>query len=186
MTTLAANLVTRIQGLLNLNETLATTVPSALGKEPTARGPFDTIAIQHLQEDLDKCLTEWKTQIHESEVVKAKHAANVHSARETFKAAKEQQLKSSEAFSAIRTEIDESTRLLREAKADIRKSNLQQGNYEKKVKSAQDKLDAFKQGPLSVFAELRDRDQLEVEINNPSGATDVLTVPGTGLPMEVA
>merc|ERR1712203_1102344 len=72
-TKLAAELVVRLQNLFDLNETLATTIPSALGKEPVSRGPFDTIAIQHVQEDIEKCLMEWKALIQNAETVKAQH-----------------------------------------------------------------------------------------------------------------
>lgn len=185
-TKLASDLVTRTQGLFNLNETLATTVPSALGKEPTARGPFDTIAIQHLQEELDKSLREWNALIRDSDKVKASHAANVQTKHEEFKAAKERQLESAEAFNAIRKEIEENDTLLQETKKNLRRMSNVQRQAEKKLKEAQDKLDAFRQGPLSVFAELRDRDQLDFVGNNPSGATDNLSRPETAVPMEVA
>merc|ERR1712060_723615 len=100
-TKVASELVAHLRGLFDLNETLATTIPSALGKEPVSRGPFDTIAIQHVQEDMEKRLMEWKASLSDAEAVKAEHVVEVNTVLEAFKAAQERHVASAEAFNTI-------------------------------------------------------------------------------------
>merc|ERR1711920_850851 len=133
---IAAELVTSLKGLLDLNETLATTIPSALGKEPASRGPFDTIAVQHLEEDMEKYLMEWKTLIQNAETVKAQHVAEVNTAREAFKAAQERQVASAESFTASRKEMEETEKLLAEAKEKLKAMPAAQHKAEKKLQDA--------------------------------------------------
>lgn len=165
-TKLASELIARVQKLFSLNETLATTIPSALGKEPAARGPFDTLAIQHLEENFEKCLTEWKAFNRDAEAVKAEHAAEVHTALEAFKLAQERQIASAETFTTSRKEMEETEQLLMEAKKNLERMPAAQQKAKKKLQNAQNELNAFRQGPLSIFAELCDRNQLEIENNN--------------------
>jgi len=119
-TKLASDLVTHVQKLIDLNETLATTIPSALCKEPTSRGPFDTIAIQHMQEDMEKSLMEWNARIRDAEKVKAEHVAEVCTALEAFKTAQERQCTTADSFTAARKDMEETQQLLAAAKKKLK------------------------------------------------------------------
>merc|ERR1712217_842119 len=122
----------------------------------------------------------------DSEALKANYVAKVQNTCEAFEAAKEQQLESAEAFSAVRKEIEVNDTLLQVARQDRKRLYNIQRQTEKKLKEAQSRLDAFRQGPLSIFAALRDRDQVDATGNDPSGVTNDLVGPEAAMPMEVA
>lgn len=175
-TTCAAGVIAHLQGLFDVNETLAKSLPSALGKLPASRGAFDTMAIQTLQEDADKCLTEWNALLRDAEKVRAERAAKVQSAHEAFNTAKERQLASADTFTSAQEELASTQRLFAEAKRKLRAVPAAQHKVEKRLQDARNKLETFRQGPLLAFAELRDRNQLEVEGNNSNvTATEAVT-----------
>merc|ERR1712060_805319 len=176
-------LVSQLQTLFDLNETLAKTIPSALGKEPASRGPFDTIAIQHIQEDIEKCLSAWNASIHDTEKVKAEHVAQVHAAHEAFKKAQEQQMTSADTFSNTRKEMEETQSLLADAKKSLNNMRKAQQQAEKKLQDTRNKLDAFRQGPYAIFAELRDRNQLEAGGNTTNSTANEVVTSEADVPM---
>merc|ERR1712039_226365 len=129
----ASEFVAHLRGLFDLNETLATTIPSALGKEPALRGPFDTIAIQHVEEDMEKRMTEWKARIRDAEAVKADHVEKVRTACEALQAAQKRQVVSADTFIAARTEKEETEKLLEEARKKLEAIPTAQHKTEKKL-----------------------------------------------------
>jgi len=100
----ASTLVMRLKGLLEFNEALVAPLPCALAKEPGERGPFDTITIQHLEENLEKRLEELNKLIREAGKVKEERATEVRNAHEAFEAARERQLVAAQTFTAFRKE----------------------------------------------------------------------------------
>jgi len=154
---LARLLCERLGGLIDLSDTLAATIPSVLGKATADRGPFDTIAIQQLEEEVGRSLEELGAVARGAGT--SERAEEVRLAGEAFEAARERQNASAAAFTAARKEVEDVELLIKAASDGIRALPQVKLQASRRLKAAQDKLAAFRGGPLSTFAELCSRDQ---------------------------
>jgi len=160
---LARLLCERLGGLIDLSDTLAATIPSVLGKATADRGPFDTIAIQQLEEAIEKQLAFLATVIRDGDSMQAACAEETRLAVAAFEAAQERQNASAAAFTAAQKDNDDVELLIKEASEKMRLIPSRKGTATRKLQAAQGKLDAFCGGPLSTFTELCYRDQHAAE-----------------------
>merc|ERR1712187_386019 len=85
---------------------------------------------------------------------------------------------SSNAFLEFQKMEEETQSLIQEAKKKSKQFPLTQRKLEKKLQDAQTTLDFFRQVPLSVFAELRDRKQPEPTPPEVPAESNIVTADG--------
>jgi len=181
----ATDLVGCLCALYPVDDSLATALPSALSKEPSARSTFDTMAVNEVETCIEKRMQEIDTLIQGGAQGKSERAEAVQAAAEGFEAAKKQLCVSCDAYKVADAEKQECSEAITNAKKASRQLATEQRRADKALSNASHKLEAFQQGPNTVFQELRNRSaeklvdvqqELEEEVEGEPAATTATAV----------
>jgi len=121
----------------NFDDSLLTSLPSAIQKAPDARGGFDTLCLTQVQELFQKAIAELAATLAAGEPAKAERASAVTAAEEAFAAAETQETASKAALDEAKKEEGEAGEALKAAKAAVKAFNPE-------LKEACDALDYAK------------------------------------------
>jgi vacuolar-type H+-ATPase subunit I/STV1 len=145
------------------NESMLTALPGAVAKTPDQRGPFDTLVVQELNDEVAKRLDAMKATISGGAKDKADRAAVVSKAEAAVKAAKEKLISDAKTFEAVKAEetsVDEALEVINEAITEAKNTAKNANKAFGKAKTA---LTKFQNGPQLAFTDLRDGKKEEDE-----------------------
>jgi len=141
----------------SLDASMMTALPSALTKEPSNRGPFDTTLVAQLDEATTIRLSSLNHQLREAETIKEKHAADVKLAEAAFDVASLKQVESAEAFQAARASQKSSEDALAAATKALQDLDPEVAKFQKALTAAQEELRSFVEEPKKAFQTLSQR-----------------------------
>ncbi|CAK0862125.1 unnamed protein product [Prorocentrum cordatum] len=153
----AAALVTKLQRLVHMEESLFTVAPAALGKVPAARGQFELMVVNEISQQCAKRLAAFDDQVEQAAPARAANADAVARAQAQLAEARGRQRASAEAFTAARTEQEQSEAKHVAAAKERREAGPRLTRAEKALQDAAGRLEGFLAGPAVSFAELRTR-----------------------------
>jgi len=138
-----------------LDQSLVESLPTPLGKEPPARGPFDGIILKQFEEWCSQRLAEYATTLKDGADGKAQRAAVVEAVRATHTAAEDLWMVAT--AQKAREELKGCEKALKAAQKAAKSflSEIQEARDEHE--SAQAQLEAFREGELAAFNDLKDR-----------------------------
>jgi len=166
----AAALVTKLQRLVHMEESLFTVAPAALGKAPAARGQFELMVVNEISQQCAKRLAALDDQVEQAAPARAANADAAARARAQLTEARGRQRASAEAFTAARTEQEQSEARHLAAVKDKREAGPRLTRAEKALQDAAGRLEGFLAGPAVSFAELRTRTAAAEEEPPPEAA----------------
>lgn len=150
-----ARLMSQLEQLVGLEQSMALVAPGALGKLPASRGAFETMVVEQLTEQSTKRLAALEAQVENAMPAKAALGAAVNSAQVALAEARVRQRASAEAFIAARSAEEEGEAALAAASKALKAMGPQQRIAEKALQGATHRLEAFRAGPSVSFSELR-------------------------------
>jgi len=138
-----------------LDQSLVDSLPTPLGKEPQARGPFDGIILKQFEEWYSQRLAEYDTTVKDGADDKAQRATVVEAARATHTAAVDLWMEAS--GRKARDELKGCEKALKDSQKAAKSflSDIQEASDEHE--SAKAELEAFREGSLAAFNDLKDR-----------------------------
>lgn len=172
----ANDLVGVLNQLFPVTDILATVLPAALSKEPSARSHFDELAVGEVETAIEKEMQELDTLIEGGAQGKTERAEAVSAAAEAFEAAKKQQHAAAEAWRATDAERQKCDTEVKNAKKSLKDLAPEQRHAAKALENAQNQLEAFRQVPRAAFEELKNRRPAE----NPAEEEDCQEGEGSG------
>jgi len=154
---LATEFIGRIAGIFPLDESLATALPAALSMAPSARGTFDNMAVHEVEASIQRHIAALSSKIEDGAEGKAEREEAVKAAVEGHEAAKLQQEDAAEAYEAADAERRICMDGVQAAKKTLGALGPRQRRDDKALSHAGNDLDAFQQGALASFEDLRTR-----------------------------
>lgn len=140
-----------------LDESMMTALPTALAKEPSMRGSFDTTLVTQLDEAVSDRLAALSAQIAEADAIKAKHSSELKSGEAAFDSARMKQHSGAEAFNKARAEQKEAEDALAHAKEALANLDPEEEGLQVALKAAKEELQAFIDEPKKAFHTLSQR-----------------------------
>jgi len=138
-------------------ETLMTSVSTALKEVPTARGTFSNMAVDQLAEHLSKSVDGLATKIAEGDSASAQRAAAVEAAKTALDSATDKKACSAAALVEAKAAHKEAMTVLKEAKVALKHFEPEKKQVAANLGDVTQKLNDFAEGPLAAYRELRDR-----------------------------
>mmetsp|Transcript_102882 Transcript_102882/g.331561 ORF Transcript_102882/g.331561 Transcript_102882/m.331561 type:complete len:421 (-) Transcript_102882:242-1504(-) len=138
------------------DESLVTSLPTALSKATDARGSFDMMVLTQFEQEVVVRVAAMKATLDGAEGAKAERTQRLESSRKTFEEAKNAQLESASIFTKAQEEEarrEEALRLAKHQMSDLRKEARA---FFKSVERATFDLKFFSDGPMAAFAALRE------------------------------
>lgn len=154
----AAHVMGSLRKHVELDDSLMTATQSALSKPPDARGPFDAMAINQLEEQISKTIAEFDAKISDSEPATAARAAAVAKAQVAHDATKTKQKASAGIFTSAQEDETECETALTAARKAVKDLTAEARKAASGLMKATAQLDQFLEGPMATFADLRDRE----------------------------
>jgi len=142
-----------------LDQSLVDSLPTPLGKEPQARGPFDGIILKQFEEWYSQRVAEYVTTVRDGAEDKAQRATVVEAARATHTEAEDLWMeatgqKAREELKGCEKALKASQKAAKSFLSDIEEAR-------DKHESAKAQLEAFREGELAAFNDLKDRTGLK-------------------------
>jgi len=159
----SATLIPTLQCYFEIEESLVPAIPTVLSKEPSTRGPFDTMAAVQLEEQAKKAVADFAAAIKGGEAMKEQRAAAVAEAAEVLKAARDAQRVSAGAFTAAKDEERAMEAAVLSAKMPLKGFSFEKLGKTKLLWRAEETLKNFREGPLVAFKELSSRSKPPAE-----------------------
>jgi len=104
----------------SFDSSLLTSIPSAIAKKPEERGPFDSICLQQVEDELKKKIAEMTEKLTAMEPAKAEKAAELAAAETAMSAAQQKELDSKDALNTAKEEEKASEEALKAAKDAVK------------------------------------------------------------------
>jgi len=104
----------------SFDPSLLTSIPSAIAKKPEERGPFDSICLQQVEDELKKKIAEMIEKLTAMEPAKAEKAAELAAAETAMAAAQQKELDSKDALNTAKEEEKASEEALKAAKDAVK------------------------------------------------------------------
>jgi len=136
------------------NESMLTALPGAVTKAPDQRGPFDTLVVQDLNEEVTKRLESLKATVAGGSHAKAERAAAVSKAAATLKETRDKLIAAAKVFEAAQAEetvVDEALEAIETAVSEARANGK---NASKALAKAKGNLTKFQNGPKLAYTDL--------------------------------
>jgi chromosome segregation ATPase len=140
-----------------LDESMMSALPTALLKEPSARGPFDTMVLTQVDKDVSKRIAAYDATLKEAEPARAERVAKLERAEAELARAKTAQLESARAFQEARQVEEKLVIDVGSAKQSVTEVGKDMRRLQKEAEKAARALESFHNGPWSAFCQLRDR-----------------------------
>jgi len=142
-----------------LDQSLVDSLPTPLGKEPQARGPFDGIILKQFEEWYSQRVAEYVTTVRDGAEDKAQRATVVEAATATHTEAEDlwmeaTGLKAREELKGCEKALKASQKAAKSFLSDIEEARDEH-------ESATAQLEAFREGELAAFNDLKDRTGLK-------------------------
>jgi len=141
----------------SFDEAMLSALPSALVKEPSARGSFEMVVLSQLDNDVARRVAELDATLKEAQPTRAQRAEDLEKAQSSFEEAKQVQLDGAGTLQAATAEEQRRQAALQEAKQAVAEAGKEAKRLGRDVERSQRALDAFVGGPLAAFLQLRDR-----------------------------
>jgi len=148
--------LTAVLKKFDFDQSMIMSIPTSLSKEPAVRGPFDTMVVAQLDEEVGKRVAALDATLKEGEPSKAERAAALASAEATLVSAKEAQLASAESFQAAQKAEKDASAALDAAKKALKAMTSEIRSHNRALDIASAELSVFQEGPLAVFGELKE------------------------------
>lgn len=132
-------------------------VPSALIKEPSKRTGFDALTIQELDTEFLKNIGALEKVIADAEPDRAERAATVQTAQAARDSAEQTRLMNAADLASAEAEQKQGEVVLHEASLAVTNFLPEMKSVMDACDAAKAKLSAFRDGPLMVFNELKDK-----------------------------
>lgn len=149
--------IEKMSKLCNFDSSLMAALPSALNKEPALRTGFDALTIQELDTEFSKNIGALEKVIADAEPDRAERAGTVQTAQSARDSAEETRLTNV-------TDLARAEAAQKQGEVALHEASLAVTNFLPELKSVMDacdaakaKLSAFRDGPLMVFSELKDK-----------------------------
>jgi chromosome segregation ATPase len=150
-------LITGVGKEFHIDSTMLSTLPHTLKKNKAARGEFDAVILAQFSEALKKIIAEQAVGVDAAAPASAQRQGAVDTAKNAKDAA-EEGLKAKEAA------LSEAREAAKGKQADAKSAKAADHNYIRDMKAIMDgfddakkDLEEFKNGPLQLFVELRDK-----------------------------
>jgi len=142
-----------------LDQSLVDSLPTPLGKEPQARGPFDGIILKQFEEWYSQRVAEYVTTVRDGAEDKAQRATVVEAARATHTEAEDLWMEAT--GQKAREELKGWEKALKASQKAAKSflSDIEEARDEHESAKAQ--LEAFREGELAAFNDLKDRTGLK-------------------------
>jgi len=138
-------------------DTLLSSVPSALKAAPAERGVFSSMVVGQLEESLSKCVDTLATKIADGDTAKLQRASAVEEAKAALDRAACKKGSTASALAEAKAAQKEATAALKEAKASLKSFDPEMKQAASDLKDATDILSRFVESPNAAFQELKDR-----------------------------
>jgi len=167
---------------------LLTSLPSALGKELSERGSFDTLVIEQVETELQKQLALYAGQVSEGASGKADRALKVAEASAEMNASAETEKMLKETLKEAEKEVKAAEDALKQANKNFKQFGPEMKTVQSELGEATAALEELKDGALADFKELAERSiHPPVVVEEPVVEEPVAAVPVSSLPVaEVA
>lgn len=146
-----------------LDQSVVDSLPTPLGKQPEARGPFDGIILNQFEEWFAKCMNEFDAAIAQGAEGKAQRASAVSVAKASFDEAED--LWKTATAAKTREELQQCEKSLKGAQMSLARLAKEVQAAKKKSDMNKDELKAFREGALAAFNELKERTKPCAEID---------------------
>eukprot|EP00929_Paragymnodinium_shiwhaense_P000556 TRINITY_DN1007_c0_g1_i1.p1 TRINITY_DN1007_c0_g1~~TRINITY_DN1007_c0_g1_i1.p1 ORF type:complete len:354 (+),score=174.07 TRINITY_DN1007_c0_g1_i1:113-1174(+) len=143
--------------LVDIDDSMKTAIPSALSKATEARGGFDVMVVQQLNERITKCMDELKAKIANQEPMKAALETDVKEAEATHQTNKKAQMTSAKAFAEMQELVEAEEAKAKQTHKEITAAKRHDKKAAEAVAEAEKHLGDFRQGPLEAFSFLKER-----------------------------
>jgi len=130
-------------------------LPGVMSVAPSARGDFDHVVIQKVQEETRQKLHEVENLLMQGQEIKAQRQKAVEDAQSLLQTAKTEQMSSAKAFLACDAAQKEQELVCESAKQQLREFGPAMKKVGKSAEQLQKKLSKFQDGPLANFATLK-------------------------------
>mmetsp|Transcript_95408 Transcript_95408/g.270065 ORF Transcript_95408/g.270065 Transcript_95408/m.270065 type:complete len:387 (-) Transcript_95408:153-1313(-) len=166
-------------GKVELQESLAASFRTALGKKPAERGPFDSIAVQEVEKALKAEVSRLRDVVAEFGRTSVEKASAVEAARAEVEVAEGVEKERAAAMDAASARVNESTTVHTEAAKEVHVFKPAYAEAVRVRDRARSDLDAFLEGPFAMFEKLKDRVSTPPEEAADAQAAAGEDVPGT-------
>lgn len=153
---------------LDLDESMMSAIPEAIGKEPATRGAFDSNVVSSLQDELDKRITASDNDIIAKETAVAEAESKVQEAQAVFQRAKENQHQGASTYNDAREIQKTAEGSLKVASKELAAVEPETKATQKELAAAEKDSEDFCSGPMRIYEELRDRTALLSAASIPS------------------
>jgi hypothetical protein len=140
-----------------LNNSLLTSLASALAKLPEARGSFDGVCLQQVEDELTKLIGDATEKVAAAEGVKAASAEKVAAAKAATEAATATNKAAADAEGACKIAVKEATADLKAASKAVKMFAPEMKQVESALASTKADLSSLQSGALAAYAELMER-----------------------------
>jgi len=153
----AAALVSKLQRIVRMEDSLLAVAPTALSKVPSARGPFELMVVNELTEQCSKRIAALAAQVEAAAPAKTANIEAVSAAQSVLAEARARQRASAEAFTAARCDQEQSEAAHAASTKALKAAGPRVRIADKALQDAAGRLEGFRAGPAVSFAELRTR-----------------------------
>eukprot|EP00441_Pelagodinium_beii_P043122 CAMPEP_0197649992 /NCGR_PEP_ID=MMETSP1338-20131121/30678_1 /TAXON_ID=43686 ORGANISM="Pelagodinium beii, Strain RCC1491" /NCGR_SAMPLE_ID=MMETSP1338 /ASSEMBLY_ACC=CAM_ASM_000754 /LENGTH=367 /DNA_ID=CAMNT_0043224325 /DNA_START=54 /DNA_END=1157 /DNA_ORIENTATION=- len=167
--TVAGSLKTAIAEVAKLGKenhfdaALLSSLPSALGKEPSARGSFDETVVNQIANEFKEIETKLNTLLTEAAPAKEARQAKVTEAAATAAAAATKKASCEEAAKAAKSAEKEAIAAQKEAQKAVKSLGPEMKEVASSLAEATESLAEFQEGPMAVFKELLEKSKVVPE-----------------------
>lgn len=142
---------------LEVVDSLVSALPTALTKSPADRGPFDSMVVGQVNDEIGKKVSALEAEIGEGGTVSQERACALETAQTGFEGVKATQLAAADAFTGSREALEAAKQSLREAQQQLKDLLPEAKKCQRSLASAQATLEAFQTGALTAAKELKER-----------------------------
>lgn len=156
----AARLVKSLMSVLaqfQLDESMMTALPSALTKEPSTRGPFDTTLVAQLDDAVSVRMANFTGKIRDATILQAKLAADLKASAAAFHVARLKQHAAADVFTKARSAQKDAEDALEAATQALKNLDPEEVALTEDLANAQDSLKVFLEEPKLFFQTLSHR-----------------------------
>jgi len=139
-----------------LEELLVSSIGEACGKEVEERGTFDGIVVKHIDEKISEWTAANEASIKAGEALKAELTNAQTVAEQQHTALAEKLSASKAALQTALAAVSEGKTAFKEAEAAVKSFEKDMTAAGKKLEQVKVELEAFKDGPMKAFVELKD------------------------------
>lgn len=152
---------------LGFDHSLLISIPNAFCKDVGSRGPFDTMVVTQVDEEVSKRLAALNSRLQAADSEKKERETAVEACKSQLDAARDKQLSSASVFKATQAKKKELDETLKLAQQQLKATASQTNKLNQELADLQIQIADFQAGALDAFAKLQTRSTPEVPADAP-------------------